>query len=295
VPTTFPAPCVLAGSLELTYGRVYSSVEGGEQVLGVFGVEVEALEVPARREGRFRVVLSWPVRAEGFLGPASLPLENTKRIAVKEPYLWLDPGAKLFAWQTGAGATVARPLEYDRLDRVFKVERPCDELALAGSAPRRELFANYMDGPVELFASVGGRRLAKLDFDTVSLPVEVLERKGDWSRVRGQPSSYTLNVAPYLPFDFEGWTKATIDDDMGFMVGDRRDEPPTHRVASAFPLRSEPRSQGNIVATTVAGTPITVVNRELNGFVVVGIDGVLAANGEFWAEKSAIKRSTEPW
>jgi hypothetical protein len=49
------------------------------------------------------------------------------------------------------------------------------------------------------------------------------------------------------------------------------------------------------VATTVAGTPITVVNRELNGFVVVGIDGVLAANGEFWAEKSAIKRSTEPW
>src|SRR5262249_4108960 len=80
IPTTSPNPCSVRGSLVVTHGRLYGERDAEVVLLHLYEVELLSLELPEAESGRLRAVLTWPVSAEGWLEPDSLPLENTIRI-----------------------------------------------------------------------------------------------------------------------------------------------------------------------------------------------------------------------
>ncbi len=299
LPTSSPRPCSYRGSLELDYGRAYLEREGLEPALSVTNVELDLLELPERRAGRFHIMVSWPIVAEAWLDAAALPLATRRRLPVKEPHLWLGSGARVFAWkgEKAATANIGRPLEENQLERAFEADMPCGDLSFPRALPEdpRE---GYVSGSLGLFAKKGGTEFARYELP-ISLPVHVLARDGDWLKVRGHVSDFTLNTAPYLPFDFEAWTDAMISDqsELGTMVGTFGPEvPPSHRAGADLKLFGRPGQDQRPLAKAAPGAPFRA-GRTSDGYVAIRFEGVGGANenSEFWVEASALSQQASRW
>ena len=133
----------------------------------------------------------------------------------------------------------------------------------------------------------------------LSLPVEVVARDGDWTKVRGHVSDETFRTAPYLPFDFEAWTNAEISGESQFgMIGLLRNSavPPSHRAGAALTLFDRPGRDARAVAKAAVGAPLRT-GRSSGGYVAIKLDGVSAANeySEFWVEEAALSTKASSW
>jgi hypothetical protein len=112
LPTTHPKPCTFKGTL-LARGAVYASETGGAVVLALnpsSAIEVESLAVPTAPGGRYKVIVSWPIAAEGYLETEDGPFVLTRRVVLPSDATWAAEGERVEASDArGPTVRVARP------------------------------------------------------------------------------------------------------------------------------------------------------------------------------------------
>jgi len=112
LPTTHPKPCTFKGTLR-TRGTVYASAMGGAVLLALdpsSAIEVDSLAVPTAPGGRYKVSVSWPTSAEGYLEAEDGPFVLTRPVDLPSDAIWAPEGARVEASDArGPTVRVARP------------------------------------------------------------------------------------------------------------------------------------------------------------------------------------------
>lgn len=279
VPSSQKTPCVLSGTL-----RTFAELDDASGTRIGFiddppGVEVSALRLPAKKGGRARVSLSWPIVFSGTLSPRSLPLVTRQRLELVNGHIWVAKGTAVTAFHpSGSQAVVYRdfrdgkpgsktePAELSR--RVA-----CSQLALAqGQRPPLDADTRsntvYLTGLVSLYASPGKGEIGRIQLPrVVASRATLLERRGDFVRVRGEHG-----------FSFDAWVPASALSKSGVLgMLSERGGRYTHVVQRAVQLRLRPANSAPVVAKLSKGAYLRVGPLD-SGFVPIRVSGVYPAN-----------------
>ena len=155
-----------------------------------------------------------------------------------------------------------------------------------------------LTGMANLVGVLGGMVIARYELG-FELSVHVLARDGAWTRVRGHVSDSSFNVAPYLPFDFEGWTDARVSEksELG-MIGIYNPSAvePSHRAGSELELFAAPGRDARLLGKAARGAPFRS-GRTREGYVAVKFKGVGGPNenSEFWVLETALSQQATRW
>jgi hypothetical protein len=319
IPTTQPESCVFAGSLAPGPATLFAQTTGDQVVANVVGaLVVERLELPAAHGGRYKLVVSYPVRGVMWLDGSATPLEWPNRADLVAGHLWVEPGTAATAWRAapdraeleapvpssaasyrdwpsrellGLKGSQDLALEPDIVvtPASAKATASCRDLHLAGSAsttaPPQE------SAPWRLLAGDGDQRFPLFSDPGIPAPfaqvrghsaVQVRKLAGPFAHVVGRGAGYT----------FDAWIHSGDVTDrtavgLGLMSGI-----PSERTMSAkhpdVAVRLQPLADAPIVLRLSTDAAVYVV-RHHGVFVEVAVGDLRPRDPPYFVEAGALE------
>jgi hypothetical protein len=255
-------------------------------VLEFSRLDVARLTLAAKRGGAAALSTSWPIVGTYFLDPSTLPFELASREDLVKGHAWLPAGTRVSAAERQHGsARVERPPAMSGRPRstpVFDRSLPCESLILASVRPfddeaepsdTDDAEWRLYEGAVSLSSSPGSAPFGKLELGPDGASFRVVEKRGGWTRIAGEPDDA---LDGYVPYAFDAWTKSTSDEG-GYGMGGLGIGPPepTHVTIASVPLYGAALEREPIA---VLAPDVTLAAGEVsNGFVEVYVPFVRRA------------------
>jgi hypothetical protein len=293
-------PCVLSGSVETTWTRLYADATAPEYVVTLADFDVVDLELSKRSDQRLKITIDYPFQASGYVDADAGLIETTRRFELLKQHLWLDPGTTVRAFDAKGGQAKLTRNPLDKSTPQVALRVPCSQLGLASpkSLPSEDPSAeiSQVSGVVPLHSTLNGPVIGRLNAD-LAVNVRVLERKPGWVRVTTADAGARMGSSP---FEFDAWIAerfAPLGKEAFAVLGlFRTERAPTHVTTALLPLRLSPDPAAPVIAELVAGVAI-LAGEQRSGMRRIRFNEAHGNNegNDFWVVTAELSAHTTPW